>query len=210
MLKALALRSFLVLTTLFLFVAPGNVHAADASSMAVVREFYASLLDTMKQGETLGFEGRYKKLQPEILKAFDLPLMTRYAAGPAWHKLSDADKTRLVDAFSRFSVATYAHRFPTHRGEVFAVLGERAASNGVMVDTTLTPKDEAPIALNYLVRKDDKGAPRIADVYLAASISELATRRAEFSAVLKREGLEALLSSLEGKIAAMERGAKRT
>lgn len=194
---------FLVVLAVFFLSFP--VRAADEAS-TVVREFYASLLDTMKQGKTLGFDGRYKKLKPVILKAFDLPLMARYATGATWQKLSEKDKARLIEAFSRFSIATYAHRFPTHNGEAFAVLGEKPSSGGVMVDTTLTPQGEAPIALNYLVRKDDKGALRIADVYLAASISELATRRADFSAMLRREGFEALLSSLDGKVDAMEHG----
>jgi 6-phosphofructokinase 1 len=47
--------------------------------------------------------------------------------------------------------------------------------------------------LNYLVKTDEAGKLRIVDVLLDASISELATRRAEFVSVVKREGIDALV-----------------
>jgi len=169
--------------------------ASDASS--IVKDFYTTLQSTMKDGPALGFDGRYKKLEPAVTKAFNLPLMTRYAVGLAWSKASADEQAKLVKAFSNFSVATYASRFTKSDGEVFEVLGEKpAAGGGVMVETRLTPKDSDPVTLNYLVRKDETGALRIVDVYLDAAISELATRRAEFGSVVKREGLPALLASL--------------
>lgn len=191
-----------LLTSLFLLLltilAPSSAHAETTAS-DVVKGFYAALVDTMKQGPELGFEGRYKKLEPEVTKAFNLSLMARYAVGPSWAKASPEDQQNLVKEFSNFSVATYASRFSKFDGELFEVKGEKTTANGIMVETHLTPKDSEPVTLNYLVRKDEEGALRIVDVYLDASISELATRRSEFSSVVKREGLAALISSLAEK-----------
>jgi phospholipid transport system substrate-binding protein len=36
----------------------------------------------------------------------------------------------------------------------------------------------------------------VADIYLSGTISELATRRSEFSAVIEREGVDALIARL--------------
>lgn len=177
-----------------------SAHAAQTAS-EVVKEYYAALEATMKEGPALGFDGRYKKLEPAVTKAFNLPLMARYAVGPSWASASPEDQQKLVAAFSKFSVATYASRFAKYDGEVFTVQSEKpmASGQGIMVTTQLTPKGETPVTLNYLVRADDKGEMRIADVYLDASISELATRRAEFTSVIKREGFAALIASLEAK-----------
>jgi len=49
---------------------------------------------------------------------------------------------------------------------------------------------------------------RISDVYLDGAISEVATRRAEFSAILKNEGLDGLIAALDRK-ADMLGGAER-
>jgi len=172
---------------------------AETSASEVVAAFYDSLTDTMKQGDELGFEGRYKKLEPAVTKAFNLPLMARYASGPAWAKATPEEQKNLVEAFSSFSVATYASRFTKFGGETFEVKSESPSANGIMVVTHLTPKNSDPITLNYLVRKDETGTLKIVDVYLDASISELATRRAEFGAVIKREGFASLVGSLTEK-----------
>jgi phospholipid transport system substrate-binding protein len=178
----------------------GAEEVAKATPSALVKSYYHALSDTMKQGETLGFEGRYKKLDPAVRAAFNLPFMARFAVGPAWSKASEAEQKNIVEAFSAFSVATYASRFKKDDGERFDVVDEKpAAGGGVVVETKLTPKDSDPVTLNYLVRDDETGAPRIVDVYLDASISELATRRSEFGAVIKREGLPALITMLSDK-----------
>jgi len=174
-----------------------------ASATDIVKNFYAQLESTMKQGEQLGFAGRYKKLDPVLQSAFNLPLMTHYAVGLVWNNATPAEQEQLTKAFSEFSIATYASRFAKYDGEQFAVIGEKPASGGTMVETTLKPKDGEAVALNYLMRQDDKGAWRIVDVFLNGSISELATRRAEFAAVIKREGIAALVNSLGEKSKAM-------
>ncbi|MGE4351488.1 MAG: ABC transporter substrate-binding protein [Bdellovibrionales bacterium] len=187
-------------------------HAQEAPKASdVVQTFYDALLDTMKQGPELGFAGRYQKLEPALTQAFNLPLMARYAVGPAWAKASKEEQTKLVTEFSAFSIATYASRFTKFEGETFTVIGEKPMQGGkaFMVQTKLTPKDSDPVTLNYLVRPDEKGNLRIADVYLDASISELATRRSEFSSVIKREGMKALLDSLAAKVVHMKEGPKK-
>jgi phospholipid transport system substrate-binding protein len=179
--------------------APSNASASD-----VVKKFYGTLTDAMKQGDKLGFSGRYKKLEPAIRTAFDLPLMTRFAVGPTWINATPEQQQQLVSAFSDFSVATYASQFTKYDGEKFDVTDEKPASGGgVIVETKLTPKNNQPVALNYLMKKDDAGSWRIVDIFLDGSISELATRRAEFSSIVRRDGIGALVDQLGEKSKAM-------
>jgi len=196
---------FLLALAFLSFIAPAYAETsptapADTASIQLVKNFYAQLLDTMKQGEKLGFEGRFKKLEPVVKGTFDLPLMARFAVGPSWSQAQPDEQQRIVDAFSKFSVANYASRFTKFNGEQFDVLDEKPSSNGsIVVETKLTPKGGEPVTLNYLVRADDKGQLRIVDVYLDASISELAVRRSEFSAIVKRDGIGALIATLGEK-----------
>lgn len=189
----------LLLSALFLLVLgaltfPSIACASPATD--IVRDFYATLTETMKDGPKLGFDGRYKKLEPAVTKAFNLPAMARYAVGLGWAQVSTDDQQKLVSAFSNFSVATYASRFTKFDGEKFDVLGEKPVPGGTIVETRLTPNGGDPVTLNYLIRADETGKQRIMDVYLDATISELATRRADFTAVIKREGFPALIQSL--------------
>lgn len=175
----------------------------DTPASAVVRNLYVQLTDAMKQGEQLGFAGRFKKLQPTIKAAFDMPYMTRVSVGLVWSKATPDEQAQLISAFSDFSVANYAHNFAKFNGEQFNVVDEKQIKDGVIVETTLTPKDKTSIVLNYLMHKDDKGTWRIADVYLDGSISELATRRSEFSSIANRDGIPALVNSLGEKSKSM-------
>jgi phospholipid transport system substrate-binding protein len=169
------------------------------TASAVVKNFYSQLVDTMKQGDKLGFAGREKKLTPAVKAAFNLPLMTRFAVGSSWANATPAEQKQLISAFSDFSVANYASRFASYDGEQFQVIDEKPTAGGIIVETSLTPKEGDPVALNYLVRKDEKGRMRIVDVFLNGSISELAARRSEFGAIVQRDGIPALVNSLDEK-----------
>lgn len=179
--------------------AQAETQAAAASATSVIKSFYATLVDAMKQGSALGYEGRYKKLDPAVRSTFNLPLMAKFAVGYTWSRATPEEQEQLTSAFSKFSVATYASRFTAYDGEQFIVEGEKPATDGVMVETKLQPKSGDAVSLNYLMRKDEKGAWRIVDVFLNGSISELATRRSEFGAIVQREGISALLQSLSEK-----------
>ena len=196
-LRWIALLGGLLLVNLEL----GAAAAPPSPPRAVVESFYQVLLDVMKQATSLGFDGRYRRLQPAIEEAYNLSLMIRLAIGPQWTSLSSAQQTRLVDAFKRFTISTYANRFDGYEGEYFEVRGEKSGVSGgaTLVETRLvTPKET--VDLNYLMRADS-GKWQIIDVFLSGTISELATRRAEFTSVLRRDGAEGLVGMLERKVA---------
>ena len=186
--------------------AQASVVAAQAQQapMDVIKSFYAELMDSMKQGDKLGYAGRFKKLDPAVQAAFNLPLMARFSVGMVWSKATPEEQQQITSAFSNFSVATYASRFAKYDGEQFNVLGEKQTVSGRIVETTLKPKDSDAVALNYLMRQDEKGAWRIVDIFTAGAISELATRRAEFSSVIKRDGINALVNTLGEKSKQMD------
>lgn len=173
---------------------------AQGSAVEAIRAFYVQLTDAMKQGDQIGYSGRYKKLEPAIKTAFDLPLMTRFAVGPEWAKATPDEQQQLVSAFSDFSVATYANQFKSYDGEVFKIVDQKPAPDGgVVVHTQLVPKDGDAVALDYLMKPDEKGSVRIVDVYLDGAISQLAARRSEFTSIVRRDGIPALVNSLGDK-----------
>lgn len=158
--------------------------------------FYGTLLDTMKQAKQLGVKGRYDKLSPVLAKTYDLPTMSKLAVGPAWATLTPQQQAAITTAFTRMTVATYASRFDGFSGEQFQILESSDRPNGdKIVKTQIIKSDGGAVPLNYLMRKS--GADwKIVDIYLDGTISELANRRAEFGAILKTGGPDALVVSL--------------
>lgn len=178
--------------------------AAQASAREVVDALYGRLLYIMQEGEKLGFTGRYDALKDTVERSFDLPMMTRFASGAGWYNATPVQQQKLINAFSNFSVSTYASRFKAFDQEEFQILGEKpAAGGGVIVETQLMPADDPAVTLNYLLRQDKQGQWRINDVYLDATISEMATRRSEFSSVIRDHGVDALIENIDRKSQSM-------
>jgi len=194
-------RRRLVLACLALAAAamPASVLAAEPRldpAATRVRTFYDALLDCMKRAKELGIQGRYDTLAPVIRATFDLAAMTRIAVGPSWTAIPSDQQAALMENFARMTIATYASRFDGYSGERFDVDPTADVRNADrIVRTKLVPTDGEPVTLNYLMRGSGQNW-KIVDVYLSGSISELATRRSEFGAILKSGGAKALIDSL--------------
>ncbi|MGA2951355.1 MAG: ABC transporter substrate-binding protein [Caulobacteraceae bacterium] len=170
--------------------------SAEDPAAARVEAFDTQLTAVMKDGPTLGVKGRYRRLDPVVQDTFDLPLMTRFAVGPAWASMSDADHQALVRAFGRLTVANYAHNFDRYDGERFEVSPTvQTRGPDKIVQSRLVPKDHAPVNLVYRMRQSD-GAWKIVDVYYDG-VSQLTTRRSDFAGPAAAGGAKALLTHLE-------------
>jgi len=181
--------------TLALFAPAARADAPDPATPAV-QGFYATLLECMKGGKTLGAQGRYDKLKPVIERTFDLATMVKYADGPAWSTTSADDQKALTDAFTRMTVAQYAGNFASFDGEKFTV-EPKAEIRGTdhYVKTALVAKDQT-VAFIYRMRQFGNDW-RIIDILLDGSISQLSVYRSDFAATLKAGGAAALVKKID-------------
>ena len=134
-------------------------------------------------------------MEPVVGRVFDLPYMTRMAVGRSWAATPEAKQRQLAEAFGRYVTATWADRFDSFSGEQLEVVGADSYGGGVLVHTRIVKSSGEPVAIDYLMRQNGD-AWRVADVYLTGTISELATLRAEFSAILRGQGIDALIAAL--------------
>jgi phospholipid transport system substrate-binding protein len=189
-LSALAPAAALVLT--------GALPARAASDPAVgpIDSFDSALLATMKEGKSLGYRGRYTKLKPVIERSLDLPAMTRFAVGPSWSTMSEADRSELINAFTRLTVASYAHNFDSYSGQTFTT-DPNVVTRGPdkLVRTKLAGGSSGPVSINYRMRENG-GSWKVIDVYFNGTISQLTTRRSDFASTLASGGPRALAAHL--------------
>jgi phospholipid transport system substrate-binding protein len=78
------------------------------------------------------------------------------------------------------------------------VTGEQPAAAGVMVRSQIVKANGEPVNVDYMMRRNGN-AWLISDIYLDGAISEVATRRSEFAAILKNEGIDGLIAALNRK-----------
>jgi phospholipid transport system substrate-binding protein len=172
--------------------------AATPGPSDVVQRFYGELLDVMQHAAALGPKGRYQKLEAAVLGTFDIPFMARLSIGPTWHTLTPEQKRTAASAYGRYIGAVYAARFDSYSGQKFEVLGEQRIKHGTLVKTQIIKANGEPVSINYVLHDNDI-AWQIRDVYIENGISELATRRSEFSAILRNGGIDGLIASLNKK-----------
>jgi len=183
-----------------LLISAGAARAAPSDPAAgQISTFDDALLATMKQAQALGPKGRYKKLEPAVEQAFNLPLMARYAIGPSWPKFSAADQQLIIDAFTRLSIASFAHNFNGYDGERFVVDPSPLTRGGdKVVKTQITPTEGAPTEIDYRMRADGATWKAI-DVLLQGTISQLTIRRSDLTAVVASGDGKAVAASLNAQ-----------
>ncbi|HEX7854537.1 MAG TPA: ABC transporter substrate-binding protein [Sphingobium sp.] len=175
----------------------GALAQAGDPALVPVQALCDGLIGIMKGGKAAGYGGRSATIGPVVDRSFDIPLMTRLAVGGGWTTVSPADQTALVAAVRRLTIAQYARNFDSWSGQSFTIVPKvEARGTDRLVRTTLLSKGSEPVALAYRLRESG-GTFRIIDVFYRNSISQLATRRADFARVLSTGGAKALIAHLD-------------
>ena len=197
--RAKIFRPFLAACLLVIWLAPAHGAGEAAPASMVIEDLHEALLTVMREAEELGFKGRFEKLEGPLGRAFDHERMIRVASGPFWRKATDEEKRDLLDAFRRMSLSTYAARFKSYKGHEFEIQGTRPGpQETALVSTRIVSSGSDPVEIVYVMKESD-GQWRVADVLLENSISELAVRRSEYRAILKKDGVPGLIAALNQK-----------
>ncbi len=167
----------------------------------VVSHLQAALIKSMKEGDRLSYQDRFKQLGPIIDQAHDFPLISKVVTGQYWSSLSVAQQTAFTSIFKDLSVSMYANRFNSYEGEKFAVISEKDVPRGKrkLVDTRFTKSDGEEIRFLYMLHQ-------VGDQWKILNItvngvSDLALKRAEYGGILKKDdGFQELISTLQSQI----------
>jgi phospholipid transport system substrate-binding protein len=159
-----------------------------------VQTLTASLLQSMHAGPAEPMTERYRRLEPVIYQVIGLRIMTRLAIGPDWINFSPEQQNSLIAAFSRFTIATYAHNFRDFSGQKFEIDDVVSRGEDKIVRTRIIPAHDTPVNLLYRMREVD-GVWKVIDVY-SDGVSELTLRRDDFVAAIAAGGAPALIAHL--------------
>ena len=173
--------------------------AEEISALQVVERFQNQLIEVMKQGKQLGFQGRYDKLDVAVKESHDLPKIARIVVGKHWEELTTEQQTKLEAAFSQLSISAYAHNFKDFSGESFSFVSEEETGRGgVVIHTNLNIPGEKDVKFDYMMKKKDDSWEIIN--IIADGVSDLALKRSDYTSVLNREGFDALIAKINEKI----------
>lgn len=133
-----------------------------------------------------------------------LPQLARFTAGTSWRAMSDAQRARFTEVFSRYVAFVYAGHFRRFEGSVadlraaiHVLRADDVGEKGVLVRSEIRPTGQAVISVDWLV-SDQSGRIAVSDVVIEG-ISMAITQREIIGAMLEaRHGdVDRLIDDLE-------------
>lgn len=186
--------------------APFAAQAADPDASAPIAALNAGLIQAMRSGKAAPFPQRFAALAPVVDRAFDLGATLQAVVGPRWAGLPPAQQSQLLDVFRRYTVATYVANFDSFGGERLEMLPDsRSIGADQVVATQIAPASGTPTRIDYVMRRGAAGW-RAVDVYLNATISQVAVQRSDFRSLLSTGDAGPLIASLQRKVATLSGG----
>jgi phospholipid transport system substrate-binding protein len=168
------------------------LYAAESSpAYNAVAEFHDRLMEMSRLGSQVE---RERFVREPLRDLFDIERITKVSVGRTWRKLDEAVQQNLLALVGELIVATYASRFDADRGQKFTLLGSETVRRGMVVRSEIKPAGRDAVNLDYFFQNG-----KVFNV-AANGVSDLSLRRADYSAVLKTDGLEGLIEHLELKL----------
>lgn len=190
----------LILGILLLTLGSWSAHAdAVADARRPVDRLNEALISVMKDAKSLGYQGRYKKLDPVVKESFEFEAVAQIALGSHWKPLEKAQKLAFVEKLTDLSVATYAAQFNSYGGESFKFdSSQDMKSDRLLLRYFLEAPKEKPIKFEYVVDQLN-GRWQIINI-IVDGISDLALKKAQYASIIDKEGFDSLLKKLAQKI----------
>jgi phospholipid transport system substrate-binding protein len=143
-----------------------------------------------------------ERVRPALQKCFALDLVTRQAMGPGWRQFSSSDQHRITELFGELLIRTYSARVVgTQRPKITYGSPVTLAPDRCEIPTqVLTSTSNEPFAVSYRLVRLPTGW-RVYDI-LIEGVSFVANYRAQFDEVIQKGGANAVIRTLEAKLAA--------
>ena len=177
-----------------------TIPIADASAEAVTTEA-RNLIDKLGNEAVTILQsgdppdGREKRLESLLRNGFDFDFIGRFVLGQYWNRITPAQRDEYRQVFPDFVVQTYARQLANETVTGFEIKSTRETSDhDVIVETLIGRPKGSSLKYSWRVRGD-----KIVDV-LVEEVSLLVSKRADFTSVVQRDGIDGLIASLKQKL----------
>ena len=176
---------------------PSNTALVDEAKAFI--ETLSTDAITVLEDQTLNDEAREKAFRSLLSKNFDLHYIARFTLGRNSRTASKRDVVAYHSLFDDYVIQAYATRLTAYAGEEIRVKGAKAAgTKDILVLTEIkSPSSGQTFVAEWRVRP--RGPIfRVIDIKIEG-ISMVITQREEFSAIIKRKGMDGLIKTLEDR-----------
>jgi phospholipid transport system substrate-binding protein len=188
------LRSFIfILLTSFVT----NLAAADFSTpMGRVKDTTSRVISVLKN-DKLARDVRWEKIAALIYEGFDFRSMSESVLSTQWKRATEDERKRFTEFFSQYIEETYRTKIEAYTNQKIIYKDEVIRGKRAVVETVIVT-DSTEIPVNYKLKNND-GEWFAYDV-VVEGVSLIANYRSTFSAIVKNEGMDGLMSDIQRRI----------
>ena len=133
-----------------------------------------------------------------VKNTYNTEKMIAKIIGDTWKKANKKDQEEIVIIFQEYIAKNYFNRFNKINNPTFNFKESKKIGEKLMLVKTGLVVNKEEVSINYLLLFD-KNKWRIFDVLLAGSISEIATKKSEFSGFISDGKITPLIDALKKK-----------
>ena len=163
---------------------------------ARVKSAIGDILDVLRN-ENLSREQQWAEIGRVIDAGFDFRSMSQSVLATNWRTASKEEKRQFVEYFSQYLEDTYRNKIESYTNQRVNYLNETIKRDRAVVDTVIVT-DQNQIPVTYKLKNND-GEWFAYDVVIEG-VSLVNNYRSTFTAIIRSEGMEGLLTDLEGRI----------
>lgn len=178
--------------------AQADAAAPADTPMAVVRVTVDGVIDVLKRTE-LPEETRKRQVKAVIGKHFDFVAMSNRVLATNWSKASKEQRARFTGLFRELLSNTYWRKISGYTNEEVEYLTERLRSDKLATVNTVIKTDTVDIPVDYKLYR--KGDTWMAYDVVIEQVSLVRNYRGSFQDIVRKDGIDGLLSQLETKVA---------
>jgi phospholipid transport system substrate-binding protein len=176
--------------------------AQDVAPDALVKTVTLEIVDIIAKDKDIKAGDSRKVIdliETKVLPHFNFTSMTRLAVATNWEKANADQKKRLTDEFKTLLVRTYASALSAYSDQKFDFRPLRAkpTDTDVTVNVRVLQPGAQPVTIDYDMEKTPSGW-KVYNVYVAG-VSLVQNYRTEFSNLVRDNGIDGLIKSLQAK-----------
>lgn len=172
--------------------------ALAATPTETVKEAVEKVIEVLRD-KSLEREDRWERIGRVIDARFDFRSMSQSVLATNWRTATTEEKRQFVEFFSQYLEDTYRNKIEAYTDQRVEYIAEQIRKDRAIVDTEIVTANNR-IPVTYRLKNND-GEWFAYDVVIEG-VSLVSNYRGTFSAIVKSEGMEGLLTDLESKITA--------
>lgn len=189
-----------VITTLFSIslLAP-QAHAASAAD---VEKFIGTLGNKVLEllnNKNVNATDKEQQLKSIFRENVDTDWIGQFVLGKYWREATPDQQKKYLSLYREFLIQSYTGRFKDYSGESFKITGSHdEGDNKYLLNTEIVRPQNPSVLVDYKVR--GTGAQMKVYDIVVEGVSLITTQRSEFTSVISRKGLDALITALDKKV----------